>query len=131
MFKKYFAAGLNMLIHYGVAVTIGIPFGALFFLLVALGRIKIHGYLQAVKLVARGRVIIAANHHSMLETYLVPFMFFPWYLLSLRFFIWSVPDRRLLTPRIRWLFWLGRCVTVDRSERTHNKPTLSNLNTIL
>ncbi|MDP3769924.1 MAG: lysophospholipid acyltransferase family protein [Candidatus Sungbacteria bacterium] len=109
----------------------GIPLGCFFLLLIILGRIRIHGYMRAIRLVTRGRVIIAANHPSMLETLLIPLSFFPWYLYSLRLFVWSVPDQRLLPPWMRVLFWIGRCVTVDRSKPNSNKHALRELAAIL
>ncbi len=122
---------LRRVLDYVTAVIIGIPLGLLFFVLLALGRVRIRGYFRAVRLVARGKVIIASNHPSMLETFLIPLSFFPLNLVLLRFFIWSVPDRRLLPPRLRWLFWLMRCITVDRSERNKNNRTFYALTDIL
>ena len=122
---------LHFIAHYITVIIIGIPLGILFALLVALGRIKINGYSRALRLVARGNVIIAANHPSMFETLLIPLLFFPLYLAHLRFFVWSVPDRRLLGPSIRWLFWFGRCITLDRTIPSLTKPALYKLTTIL
>ena len=122
---------LHFIAHYITVIIIGIPLGILFALLVALGRIKINGYSRALRLVARGKVIITANHPSMLETLLIPLLFFPLYLVHLRFFVWSVPDRRLLNPYIRWLFCFGRCVTLDRSNPSLTKPALYKLTAIL
>lgn len=116
---------------YLTVAILGIPLGCMFFLLAILGRVRIHGYMRAIRTVARGRVIIAANHPSMLETFLIPLMFFPWYLCLLRFFVWSVPDQRLLPPGMRWLFWVARCVTVDRSKPDSNKQALRELAALL
>lgn len=122
---------LAIISHYITVIVIGIPLGIFFALLLALGRIKIKGYGRAIRLVARGNVIIAANHPSMFETLLIPLLFFPLYLVHLRFFVWSVPDRRLLPPRLRWLFWFGRCVTLDRSNPESKKEAMSRLTAIL
>ena len=130
MAKTYYLR-LRCIADYLTVIIVGIPLGILFVLCVALGRIKIRGYARAIRLAARGKIIIAANHPSMLETLLIPLLFFPFYLLSLRFFIWSVPDRRLLPRRLRWLFWLGRCITVDRSDRSHNANRVQKLAAIL
>ncbi|MDP3779213.1 MAG: lysophospholipid acyltransferase family protein [bacterium] len=110
--------------HYMIAMCIGIPLGTLFLFLVLIGRIRIKGYLAAIRLAARGKVIIAANHPTMLETLLIPLLFFPLYLFHLRFFVWSVPDRRLLPPRLRWIFRLARCITIDRSDQNLTKHTI-------
>ena len=122
---------IRCIANYFAIAILGIPLGCMFFFLIIFGRIKIRGYIRAIKLVAQGRVIIAANHPSMLETFLIPLLFFPWYLFLLRFFVWSVPDKRLLTPWIRWLFWVGRCATIDRSNPNSNRHTLRELTNIL
>jgi len=129
--NKAHHAWLRLIPDYVTVICIGIPLGALFFLLILLGRIRIKGYLAAIRLVARGNVIIAANHPTMLETLLIPLLFFPLPLFHLRFFIWSVPDRRLLPPRLRWLFWIARCITIDRSDQTLTKHTLHDITQVL
>ena len=123
--------GFRKVIDHITVVIIGVPLGLLFLILIALGRVRIRGYIRALRLVARGNVIIASNHPSMLETFLVPLSFFPFNLVLLRFFVWSVPDRRLLPPRLRGLFSLMRCITVDRSEPDKNKYTLQKLTHVL
>ena len=123
--------GLRCIADYLTVIIVGIPLGVLCVSLVCLGHIKIRGYARAIRLAWRGNIIIAANHPSMLETFLIPLLFFPLYLVSLRFFVWSVPDRRLLPRRLRWLFWLGRCITVDRSDRSHNANRVQKLAAIL
>lgn len=122
---------LRLIFDYLTVIMIGIPLGILFVLFVILGRIKVRGYRRTICLLARGKVIIAANHPSMLETVLIPLLFFPLFLFSLRFFVWSVPDRRLLGSGMRWLFWFGRCVTLDRSDQNSKKTALFQLTSIL
>lgn len=121
----------RLISDYITVIIIGIPLGIFFALLLALGRIKVKGYGRAIRLIAHGKVIIAANHPSMFETFLIPLLFFPLYLVHLRFFVWSVPDRRLLPPRLRWLFWFGRCVTLDRTNPESKKEAMSRLTAIL
>lgn len=122
---------MRLIPDYITIIIIGIPLGILFAVFVAFGRIQVKGYCRAMRLIARGNVIIAANHPSMLETILIPLLFFPLYLFSLRFFVWSVPDRRLLSSFLHWLFWFGRCVTLDRSNPHSTKPALFQLTAIL
>lgn len=129
--SPYHHLKLATILHYITVIIIGVPLGILFVILLTLGRIKVEGYGRALRLVARGKVIIAANHPSMLETLLIPLLFFPLYLVSLRFFVWSVPDRRLLGHGTRWLFWFVRCVTLDRSDPSLTKPALYKLTEIL
>lgn len=117
---------------YMVVWTLGVIGGVLFWLLVLCGRIRIQGYWRAVGEVWRGRLIIAANHPSLGEPALIALMFFPWYLIApWRFFVWSVPDRRLVTPALRWLFTLGRCIAVDRSARRHNRAASRDIPAVL
>ena len=128
---SYHRIRLRLMCDYATMIIIGIPLGILLAVFLALGRIKIKGYCRALRVVARGNVIIAANHPSMLETILIPLLFFPLYLLHLRFFIWSMPDRRLLPPRMRWLFWFARCAAIDRTDPRSTKPALEKLTDIL
>lgn len=120
----------NVALAYMVVWAFGILGGCLFWSLVGLwavsggkAGIRIRGYWRAIEAVAKGRLIIAVNHPSLLEPILIPLMFFPWYCFWPRFFVWSVPDRRLLPRRLRWLFPLGRCITVDRSESRRQNQT--------
>ena len=45
--------------------------------------------------VRRGRVLIVANHPSLIETFLIPLVFWPWAMFRLRMFPWSLPDKNL------------------------------------
>ncbi len=60
--SKTHRAWLRLISHYVTVICIGIPFGALFFLLILLGRIRIEGYLAAIRLVAPSNGIIAGTH---------------------------------------------------------------------
>jgi 1-acyl-sn-glycerol-3-phosphate acyltransferase len=66
----------------------------------------------------KGNVIIAANHPSLPDDFIVASTLWPHYLLNQRFFIWSVPDERLLrlwkmSPLKRRLL---RCIVVNRTD---------------
>lgn len=106
-----------VLIGYAVAWSFGSILGTMFWLLVALGFIKVRGYRTAIRTAYHGNVIIASNHPSLLETFLIPAVFWPGYLMWSRFFVWSMPDQKLFPPRLRWLYTPLRCLTVDRSNR--------------
>lgn len=129
--SKSIGMHFRCLIDYCTVFVIGIPLGLFFTILLACGRIQIKGYRRALRFIKHGNVIIATNHPSMLETILIPLLFFPFYLISLRFFVWSVPDRKLLPPYFRWLFWIARCATVDRGNRSYNVHALKKLSLIL
>ena len=123
--------GLRVIVDRITIILLGVPLGLMFVVLLAFGRVKIRGYMRAVRLACRGRLIIASNHPSMLETFLIPLSFFPLNILLLRLFVWSVPDRRLLPRRLRWLFWLTRCITIDRTQPNKNKHTLEKMTEVL
>ncbi|MBI4101361.1 MAG: 1-acyl-sn-glycerol-3-phosphate acyltransferase [Candidatus Nealsonbacteria bacterium] len=73
--------------------TIGLVGGLIFTALRITGRIKISG-LSAKKLeLDEGGLILAPNHPSLWEPAIMPFLFFPRYLFSLRFLPISVVDK--------------------------------------
>ena len=78
-----------------MAVLLGIPLAIPFWLLRLFGVIRISGYWRAVDYVRRGRVLIVANHPSLIETFLIPLVFWPWAMFRLRMFVWSLPDKNL------------------------------------
>lgn len=106
---------VRVLCGYLMAWTIGPLFGVPFWLLALAGVIRTRGYWRAVREIWHGRVIIAANHPSLLETFLIPIAFWPIGMIFPSFFIWSMPDKRLL-PVPDWTHELMRCVRVDRGE---------------
>ena len=72
-----------------MAVLLGTLLGLPFWLLGLFHIIRISGYWRAVNCVRRGRVLIVANHPSLIETFLIPLVFFPWAMFRLRMFPWS------------------------------------------
>lgn len=78
-----------------MAVLLGTLLGVPFWLLGLFRLIRIGGYWRAVDHVRRGRVLIVANHPSLIETFLIPLVFWPWAMFRLRMFAWSLPDKNL------------------------------------
>src|SRR5713101_2915835 len=78
-----------------MAVLLGTLLGPPFWLLGLFRVIRISGYWRAVNCVRRGRVLIVANHPSLIETFLIPLAFWPWAMFRLRMFPWSLPDKNL------------------------------------
>lgn len=105
----------DILVSYAVTWTFGNILGAIFWLLVALRIIRIRGYRNAIRALGRGGIIIAANHPSLLETFLIPLVFWPRFLFNSRFYVWSTPDVALFPRGLKWMYVLLHCVTVDRN----------------
>ncbi len=67
----------------------------------------------------RNKVILASNHPSLLEPFLLPALFFPKYLFYPFTTPWSTPDRKNFYQR--WLFRLlfeARSIAVDRTPKS-------------
>ena len=99
-----------------MAVLLGTLLGVPFWLLGLFRVIRISGYWRAVDYVRRGRVLIVANHPSLIETFLIPLVFFPWAMFRLRMFPWSLPDKNLFkgfTPQHHERL---RCIRVGRDD---------------
>jgi 1-acyl-sn-glycerol-3-phosphate acyltransferase len=96
--------------------TIGILGGVLFWVLRVTRRVKVKGYKKS-KFDPKGRgLVLICNHPSPAEPIFLPFLFFPWYLFSLRFTPYSLPDRQYYDNRI---FSPLRkvCIPVDRENK--------------
>ncbi len=113
---------------YGVICTLGTIGGLLFWFFYAIGLIRVKGYWKLWREVYRGNHIIAANHPTLLETVILPMMFWPFALIMpKRFFVWSVPDGALFPSWLQWLYNISHCVKVDRA----NKGNTSAVKTML
>jgi 1-acyl-sn-glycerol-3-phosphate acyltransferase len=97
-----------------VAWSIGLLGGLLLWLLRITTRVKVEGYNRR-KLDPKDKgLILIHNHPSLWEPALLPFLFFPWYLFSLRFVPLSIPDKR--NYHDKWWFSLFRavCIPMER-----------------
>jgi len=104
-----------------MAVLLGTLLGIPFWLLGLFRVIRISGYWRAVRYVRRGRVLIVANHPSLIETFLIPLVFWPWAIFRLRMFLWSLPDKNLfkgLTPEHHERL---RCIRVGRDDTLESR----------
>jgi 1-acyl-sn-glycerol-3-phosphate acyltransferase len=104
-----------------MAVLVGTLLGLPFWLLGMLRIIRISGYWRAVHTVRRGRVLIVANHPSLIETFLIPLVFYPWAVFRLRMFPWSLPDKNLFkgfTPEDHERL---RCIRVGRDDTLESR----------
>src|SRR5260370_13530191 len=104
-----------------MAVLLGTLLGIPYWLLGLFRIIRISGYWRAVDYVRRGRVLIVANHPSLIETFLIPLVFWPWALVRLRMFVWSLPDKNLFkgfTPEHHERL---RCIRVGRDDTQESR----------
>lgn len=104
-----------------MAVLLGTLLGIPFWLLGLFRVIRITGYWRTISLVRRGRVLIVANHPSLIETFLIPLVFWPWAMFRLRMFPWSLPDKNLFkgfTPEHHELL---RCIRVGRDDTLESR----------
>lgn len=74
------------------------------------GRLRVHGYIRALKTLRGGRVIIAPNHPSWHETMILPAVFYPLCLLFPRLGVWSLARKSLFSAPVHWCL---HCVPVD------------------
>jgi 1-acyl-sn-glycerol-3-phosphate acyltransferase len=107
----------NTLVFLFLTYPIGVLLGILFLLLRLLGRIKVIHPERFPRW--QKKLIVVSNHPSVLETFLLPFLFFPEY--CLRPFThtpWSTPDKKLFYDR--WfLFWARpRLIPINRGDKS-------------
>ena len=103
-------------IKLAVLWTIGALGGTLFFLLRIFGRIRLTGYDIKKLYPTKKGLIVIYNHPSLWEPGLLPFLFFPFFLFSLKFTPYSAPDKRNFFDK--WWFYLIRCfcIPIDREK---------------
>ena len=105
---------LDNLIKLVALWTVGVLGGVLFSLLKIFGRIKVIGFDTKKIYPNKKGLIVAYNHPSLWEPGLIPFLFFPFFLFSLRFTPYSTPDKRNFFDK--WWFYCIRCfcIPIDR-----------------
>ena len=104
-----------------MAVLLETLLGIPFWLLGLFRVIRISGYWRTMNFVRRGRVLIVANHPSLIETFLIPLVFWPWAMFRLRMFPWSLPDKNLFkgfTPEHHERL---RCIRVGRDDTLESR----------
>lgn len=109
------SSGLAMVVLLGT--LLGLPF----WLLGLFRIVRVSGYWRAVQYVRRGRVLIVANHPSLIETFLIPLVFWPWAMFSLRMFPWSLPDKNLFQGFTPEQHERLRCIRVGRDDTLESR----------
>lgn len=71
-------------------------------LLMLFGRIKVVGLKAALPHVHKGSVVIAANHPSLVEPFVLGGILFPAFVFHMRKCPWSIPDKNFYAPRAHW-----------------------------
>ena len=104
-----------------MAVLLGTLLGLPFWLLGLFRINRISGYWRAVHYMRRGRVLIVANHPSLIETFLIPLVFWPWAMVRLRMFPWSLPDKNLFKSFTPEQHERLRCIRVGRDDTLESR----------
>jgi len=111
----------SLLSGLAMAVLLGTLLGIPFWLLGLFRVIRISGYWRAVDYVRRGRMLIVANHPSLIETFLIPLVFWPWAMFRLRMFPWSLPDKNLFKGFTPEQHERLRCIRVGRDDTLESR----------
>ena len=106
----------RVLLDYAVIWTVGNIIEPIFWALVLLRVVRISGYSRLLRSAWKGRLIIAANHPSLVETVLIPGLGWPWMLVSRRYYFWYMPDRHLFPGWLKWFHTATRGIEVDRRD---------------
>lgn len=84
-------------------------------------RVRINGYKRALKAVWHGNVVIASNHPSALETFVIPVLFWPVLLIRPRLFPWSITRFDAFPSYLQLLYAPFRCITVGHADAAKRK----------
>lgn len=94
--------------------TVGLLGGLIFTALRMTGRIRISGFDKNSLKPGKGGLILSSNHPSLWEPAILPFLFFPRYLFSLRLIPISVADKSNYYNRILFSPFRFVCLPVER-----------------
>jgi 1-acyl-sn-glycerol-3-phosphate acyltransferase len=110
--------------------TVGIFGGVLFWILRVTRRVQVKGYKNS-KFDSKGRgMLLISNHPSPAEPMFLPFLFFPRYLVSLRFTPYSLPDKKHYDRR-EFIPMRKVCIPVDRRNGREELKTFKEMEEIL
>jgi 1-acyl-sn-glycerol-3-phosphate acyltransferase len=98
------------------ARTFGVVLAWLYVFLRKRGKVRVEGYERAVRALAEGGVILAANHPDGATPFLIPAVFHEHYFNDPRFFLWNMPRERLVPTE--FLRDRLRCILIERDNPT-------------
>lgn len=87
--------------------------GIVFWIFALQSGIQIHGFKKALLALRDGRLVIIANHPSLIEPVMLYGLFWPWSLIP-RLAVWSMPDKKMLPFWMYWFFKPWRCFAFHR-----------------
>jgi len=121
---------LKSLLFLGTTYLYGIFIGVIFHLLKLLKIIKVPHWDSFPHW--QRKIILASNHPSLLEPFLLPALFFPEYLFSpFKYAPWSTPDRNNFYKPWYW-FWLrSRAIPVNRGNTREELRALFQMKKVL
>lgn len=96
--------------------TIGLGGGLIFTVLRITGRIRVSGFTAKKLKLEKNGLILISNHPSLWEPAIMPFLFFPRYLLSLRYLPISVADKTNYYNQIWFSPFRFACLPVKRHD---------------
>jgi len=100
---------------------------------VYLGRIKVVNYDYALRHIKAGKVMMISNHPSLIETIILPCLFWPYKWIGWsKVAPWSVADIQLFSPFSKYIYPGMRCVAVDRTDdKSANIKAIKQISKIL
>jgi len=109
--------------------TVGLFFGFVFRILKLTKRVEVFGYENLLKYFEEFApknkpLIVMPNHPSLWEPGLLPFLFFPQYLTSLRFVPFSLPDKKNFFDKNWFAPFRAVCVPIERGNRREELKTI-------
>ena len=112
------------LLWFLIAWTIGLAGGLCVWSLIGLSRvtrgrfgIQLRGYTLGKITAPREGLLIMINHPSMAEVFIIPFVFFPWFLFNLRYAPISTPDLKNFKQRFWFPLVEAACIVMSRGKK--------------
>lgn len=126
-------AGFRGVCTYVISILVLGTIGSLYFWRRrARGTVKIYGLERYHEEIKAGRLIVACNHPTILESMLLLFMCWPRCLWQpCAFFPWSMPDATLFykmgipEPLARLLYWTSNSIPVSRTTGAENRQAIA------
>ncbi len=114
---------------YSVILTVSLVGGCFCWIQVVRGKLIITDRTKLFEAIKKGRLLIVANHPTLLETVILQLLMFPRKLVHpRRYFIWCVPSASLFRSWWgRWLYKSARCVEINRNDKCSRRRALRSI----